>query len=108
MAGQWKLYLFTNMCHTTRSKIPIFELTSVSCSFPKQITGSASPDGIVHDSSNTADLLGLVEIKNPFSLKDKHLDEASFCLEMDTLLKMGCLDNSVLVLSRRRCLDTPV
>ncbi len=35
----------------------------------------------------TADGLGLVEIKNPNSLKDKHLDEAcknsSFCLEMD-------------------------
>ncbi len=39
MAGQWKLYLFTNMCHTTRSKIPIFELTSVGCSFLKPITG---------------------------------------------------------------------
>ncbi len=34
---------------------------------------AASPDGIVHDSSNTTNPLELVEIKNPFCFKDKYL-----------------------------------
>lgn len=48
---------------------------------------AATPDGIVHDPSDTAHPLGLVEIKNPFSAKDKSLDEAckqsGFCLEVN-------------------------
>ena len=41
----------------------------------------------MHDPSDAAQPLGLLEIKNPFSFKDKDLDEActnsSFCLELD-------------------------
>ena len=48
---------------------------------------AATPDVIVHDPSNTAQPLGLLEIKNPCSFKDKDLDEActssSFYLEVD-------------------------
>ena len=48
---------------------------------------AATPDGIVHDSSDALNPSGLLEIKNPFALKDKELMEActmsSFCLEED-------------------------
>ncbi len=48
---------------------------------------AATPDGIVNDPSNTAQPLGLLEIKNPFSFKDQPLDEAcknsAFFLEVD-------------------------
>ncbi len=48
---------------------------------------AATPDGIVYDPSNTAQPLGLLEIKNPFSFKDQPLDKAcknsAFFLEVD-------------------------
>ena len=48
---------------------------------------AATPDGIVHDPSDTVNPSGLLEIKNPFSSKDMDFDEAcskaSFCLELD-------------------------
>ena len=52
---------------------------------------AATPDGPVLDQSNDAHPLGLLEIKNPFSFKDKDLDEAcstsSFCLELNKTTK---------------------
>ena len=46
---------------------------------------AASPDGVVHDANNSSQPLGLVEIKNPYSIRDQSLVEASrsttFCLE---------------------------
>ena len=46
---------------------------------------AASPDGAVNDPSDPSQGLGLVEIKNPYSMREKTLDEAcktsSFCLE---------------------------
>ena len=46
---------------------------------------AASPDGTVYDPEDTSQVLGLVEIKNPYSMRDKTLDEAcktsTFCLE---------------------------
>ena len=46
---------------------------------------AASPDGIVNDLSDTPQSLGLVEIKNPHSMREKTLAEAcktsTFCLE---------------------------
>ena len=48
---------------------------------------AATPDSLVHDSSDAAHPLGLVEIKNPYSVRDKTLDEAcdksSFILELN-------------------------
>ena len=48
---------------------------------------AATPDGIVHDPSDKENPSGLLEIKNPFAVKDKHLTDAcnmsSFCLEED-------------------------
>lgn len=48
---------------------------------------AATPDGIVHDPSNTASPFGLLEMKNPFSIRDKSIEEAcatsNFCLELD-------------------------
>lgn len=47
----------------------------------------ASPDGIVYDPSETAEPSGLLEIKNPFSVKDNTSEEAcmksAFCLEIN-------------------------
>ena len=37
---------------------------------------AATPDGIVHGFSDTGHLSGLLEIKNPYSVKDKDLTEA--------------------------------
>ena len=52
---------------------------------------AASPDGIVHDSSEIAHPLGTLEIKNPYSFRDNNLVEAcsksSFCLEEDKINK---------------------
>ena len=46
---------------------------------------AASPDGLVQDPTHATDPQGLVEIKNPYSVRDKSLGEActtsSFCLE---------------------------
>ena len=47
---------------------------------------AASPDGCLLDSSNPSQIVGLVEIKNAFSMKDKSIPEAfttssTFCLE---------------------------
>ena len=48
---------------------------------------AATPDGMVNDPSNIAQPLGIIEIKNPFSVRDKDLIEAcsssSFCLELN-------------------------
>ena len=48
---------------------------------------AATPDGKVQDSSDKSHPSGLVEIKNPFSVRDKNLSEAckisSFCLEIN-------------------------
>jgi hypothetical protein len=48
---------------------------------------AATPDGKVHDPGNISEPFGLLEIKNPFSVRDKDLTEAcvasSFCLEHD-------------------------
>ncbi len=52
---------------------------------------AATPDGVVHDPSDTDHPYGLLEIKNPFSVRDKSIQEActtpstknSFCLELD-------------------------
>ncbi len=48
---------------------------------------AATPDGLVHDTSDISHLQGLSEIKNPFSAKDKSLTEAcassTFCLQID-------------------------
>ena len=48
---------------------------------------AATPDGIVLDPSDTAHPSGLLEIKNPYSIRDKDLTEAckisSFFLEED-------------------------
>ena len=45
---------------------------------------AASPDGTVHDPSDTDQGLGLVEVKNPYSMRGKSLAEAckssTFCL----------------------------
>ena len=45
---------------------------------------AASPDGTVYDPSDPSQVLGLVEFKNPFSMRDKSLAEAcrtsTFCL----------------------------
>ena len=58
---------------------------------------AATPDGIVHDPSDESHSLGLLEIKNPHSFKDKDFREAceksSFCLEKDK--------NGMLQLKRR-------
>ena len=47
---------------------------------------AATPDGIVQDPSNS-EPSGIIEIKNPFAIRDKSLVEAcatsSFCLEID-------------------------
>ena len=46
---------------------------------------AATPDGLVHDPSDSQHPTGLLEIKNPYATKDKDLTEAcrtsSFCLE---------------------------
>ncbi len=46
---------------------------------------AATPDGLVHDPSDSIHPTGLLEIKNPYTAKDKDLTEAcmasSFCLE---------------------------
>ena len=46
---------------------------------------AASPDGAVNDPSDPSQSLGLVEIKNPYSMREQTPDEAcktsSFCLE---------------------------
>ena len=59
---------------------------------------AATPDGIVNDPSDEALPLGLLEIKNPHSVKDKTLEEAcsrsTFCLELDK-------DNKILKLKRK-------
>lgn len=48
---------------------------------------AATPDGIVHDPNEVSHPQGLVEIKNPFSAKDKTVEEAcntsTFCLQVD-------------------------
>ena len=48
---------------------------------------AATPDGIVHDPSDASHPQGLVEIKNPFSVRDKEIREAcnssAFCLQID-------------------------
>ena len=65
------------------------ELTVTKCGLFVSLTNAwlaASPDGAVHDPSNTHDNNGLLEIKNPFSVWEKTLTEAcansSFCLEI--------------------------
>ena len=48
---------------------------------------AATPHGIVHDPSDASHPQGLVEIKNPFSVRDKEIREAcnssAFCLQID-------------------------
>ena len=48
---------------------------------------AATPDGTVHDPCDLSSPQGLVEIKNPFSAREKEIKEActntSFCLQMD-------------------------
>ena len=48
---------------------------------------AATPDGVVHDPCDTKHPNGLLEIKNPFSVRGKSIEEActtsSFCLELD-------------------------
>lgn len=48
---------------------------------------AATPDGIVDDPSNTDQPSGILEIKNPYAVRDKTLVEATanstFCLELD-------------------------
>ena len=64
------------------------DLTVSKCGFLVSPTNpwlGASPDGAVHDPNGADDSLGLVEIKNPFSAREKTLAEActssTFCLE---------------------------
>lgn len=58
---------------------------------------AATPDGLVQDPSDESHPLGLLEIKNPHSFKDKDFEEAckksSFCLEKK--------ENGILQLKRR-------
>ena len=57
---------------------------------------AATPDGVVHDNTDVAHPIGLLEIKNPYTMKDKNLVEASkvssFCLKSN--------DNNMLTLKR--------
>ena len=58
---------------------------------------AASPDGIVQDSSNAAHPVGLVEIKNPHSVRQLTLTEAcnssAFCLQKKQIDGHGFLRN---------------
>ena len=53
---------------------------------------AATPDGLVHDPSDSQHPTGLLEIKNPYAAKDKDLTEAcrtsSFCLEKGNSLRL--------------------
>ncbi len=50
------------------------QLTINKCGLSISISNpwlAASPDGVVSDPSNPSQALGLVEVKNPFSVRDK-------------------------------------
>ena len=71
------------------------DLTVSKCGFIVCLTNpwlGASPDGAVQDPNGADDLLGLVEIKNPFSARQKTLREAcassTFCLEEKENVKL--------------------
>ena len=54
---------------------------------------AASPDGLVYDPTDAKHPHGLLEVKNPFSVRDKELDEAykssGFCLQKkDSMYKL--------------------
>ena len=73
-----------------------FELSVCKCGLIVSTSNpwlAASPDGFVEDPSNTQHPHGILEVKNPFSVRDKTLDEActssGFCLERkDNMLKL--------------------
>ena len=65
---------------------------TVDSSSQRTIWLAATPDGLVHDPSDSQHPTGLLEIKNPYAAKDKDFTEAcrtsSFCLEKGNSLRL--------------------